>query len=66
MFTEKEENTKIKKQITEKAKDIGFDLVGFTNADPFIRDEKAATTRIDLGFMDGLPWYTKERVKKAS
>jgi len=66
MSPEKSENTKIKKQITQKAKDIGFDLVGFTNADPFPRDEKAATNRIDLGFMDGLPWYTKERVKKAN
>ena len=66
MFHKNSENIKIKQQITQKAKDIGFDLVGFANADPFVRDEKAATHRIDLGFMDGLPWYTKERVRKAN
>ena len=38
MFHKNSENIKIKEQITQKAKDIGFDLVGFANADPFVRD----------------------------
>jgi len=44
--------------------DIGFDLVGITTADPFERDEEAASQRVRDGLMDGLPWYTLERVQR--
>ena len=66
MSPQKTQMSKLKEQVVEKAKSIGFDLVKFTTAEPFTRDEKAALDRIDMGFMDGLPWYTKERVKKAN
>ena len=48
------------------ARELGFDLAGITNADAFERDEKAAVERVRNGLMDGLPWYTEERVRKAT
>ena len=45
---------------------VGFDLVGITTAEPFLRDEQAAIERVRDGLMDGLPWYTEERVHKAN
>lgn len=56
----------IEDTIRNHGKRQGFDLVGFANADPFIRDESAAIDRIRMGLMDGLPWYTEERVHKAN
>ena len=43
---------------------LGFDRVGITDAAPFQRDEEAATQRVMDGLMDGLPWYTEERVHR--
>ncbi|MDP7579374.1 MAG: tRNA epoxyqueuosine(34) reductase QueG [SAR202 cluster bacterium] len=45
---------------------LGFNLVGIGSAEPFFRDEQAALERIREGMMDGLPWYTEERVHKAT
>jgi epoxyqueuosine reductase len=56
----------LEQSIKDLAKEIGFDVVGITTADPFPRDEEAALDRISQGLMDGLPWYTKERVRKAN
>ncbi len=47
-------------------RELGFDVVGITTAEPFLRDETAAKERIRHGLMDGLPWYTEERVHKAT
>ena len=47
-------------------KSLGFDLVGITTAERFERDERAALERVNGGLMDGLPWYTAERVQKAN
>ena len=47
-------------------KSLGFDIVGITTAEDFARDEKAALERVNSGLMDGLPWYTAERVRKAN
>jgi epoxyqueuosine reductase len=52
--------------IKSLAREIGFDVVGITTAGPFPRDEQAAVERISQGLMDGLHWYTKERVRKAN
>ena len=57
---------KLEQLIKDLAKEIGFDVVGITTADPFPRDEEAALDRISQGLMDGLHWYTKERVRKAN
>jgi epoxyqueuosine reductase len=54
----------LESKIKKLAMDIGFDLVGITTADPFERDEEAASQRVRDGLMDGLPWYTLERVQR--
>ena len=38
--------------------------MGITHAAPFQRDEEAAAQRVRDGLMDGLPWYTEERVQR--
>ena len=43
---------------------IGFDRVGITGAEAFVRDEVATVERVRSGLMDGLPWYTEERVRR--
>ncbi len=45
---------------------VGFDLVGIAGAGRFERDEAAALERVGAGLMDGLPWYTEERVRRAN
>ena len=56
----------IEQSVKEYAKSLGFDIVGITSAEPFLRDERAAIQRIRQGLMDGLPWYTEERVRRAT
>ncbi len=46
--------------------ECGFDLVRFTTAEGFARDEAAALKRIRDGHMDGFSWYTEERVRRAN
>ena len=53
-------------KIKTLGKSLGFDIVGITTADRFARDERAALERVNDGLMDGLPWYTAERVRKAN
>lgn len=55
---------KLEDSIRLYTKKLGFDLVGITTAEPFLRDEKAAMERVRDGLMDGLPWYTEERVHR--
>ena len=54
----------IEDRVKSLALEIGFDRVGITGADPFVRDEAAAVERVRSGLMDGLPWYTEERVRR--
>ena len=53
-------------KIKALGKSLGFDIVGITTADRFARDEEAALERVNEGLMDGLSWYTAERVRKAN
>ena len=53
-------------RVKQCALDHGFDLARVTTAEPFLRDEQAAVERVRKGLMDGLPWYTEERVRKAN
>ncbi len=53
-------------RVKQRARDLGFDLVRVTTAEPFLRDERAAVERVRQGLMDGLPWYTEDRVRKAN
>lgn len=54
----------IEQRIKQLALDAGFDLVGISSAENFSRDEVAATERVRQGLMDGLPWYTEDRVRR--
>ncbi|MEK7872877.1 MAG: tRNA epoxyqueuosine(34) reductase QueG [Chloroflexota bacterium] len=47
------------------AREVGFDLVGVTTAEPFEREEAAMVARVRSGMMDGLPWFTEARARLA-
>ena len=52
--------------VVELAGACGFDLVRITSAEEFAADREAALQRIQDGHMDGLPWYTADRVNRGS
>ena len=54
----------VEEKVKSLALSLGFDRVGITDAAPFSRDEEAAAQRVRDGLMDGLPWYTEERVHR--
>ena len=56
----------LESRVKDYARPLGFDLVGITTAEAFLRDEEAAVERIRAGMMGDLPWYTEERVHKAT
>ena len=58
------EDMTLEQDIKSFALELGFDRVGITDAEPFARDEAAAVERVRDGLMDGLPWYTEERVRR--
>ena len=58
--------TSLEDSINRYGIELGFDIVGITTAEPFLRDEEAAIERVRQGLMDGLPWYTEERVRRST
>ena len=56
----------VEQSIKAYASELGFDGVGIATAEPFLRDEQAAVERVRAGLMDGLPWYTEERVRRST
>ena len=56
----------LKESVVHCALDLGFDLVRVTSAEPFVEDGEAAQERMRDGFLDGMPWFTRERAEKAS
>ena len=52
--------------VKEYALEVGFDLVRITSAEEFAQDRELALERIRDGLMDGLPWYSPERVSRGS
>ena len=56
----------LKRSIRQHGIESGFDIVRFTTADAFTRDEAAALKRIRDGHMDGYSWYTEDRVRRAN
>ena len=63
MGTSAAEITAIVKQC---ALDAGFDLARVTTAREFQSDRQVALERLEAGLMDGLPWYTEERILRGS
>ncbi|MBI2871817.1 MAG: tRNA epoxyqueuosine(34) reductase QueG [Chloroflexi bacterium] len=47
------------------AREMGFDAVAVASAGPLLRGD-AAVARVRQGLMDGLPWFTEERARRAS
>ena len=45
---------------------LGFSDIRITNANPFNEHRDITLKRIDDGLMDGLDWYTKDRVKRGT
>lgn len=56
----------LEQTVKDYAMSLGFDVVGITSAGRFLRDELVSVNRIRDGLMDGLPWYTEERARRAN
>jgi epoxyqueuosine reductase len=54
----------VEENIKSCGKSLGFDLVRITSAEPFYADESEALKRVRDGHMDGLSWYSEDRVRK--
>jgi epoxyqueuosine reductase len=56
----------IKSLVKKYAQELGFDLVRVTSAQDFVEDRTITQERVRTGLMDGLPWYTPERVRRGT
>ena len=52
--------------VKDAAAEFGFDVVGVTSADTFPDRGETARQRVADGLMDGLPWFTEERVERGA
>ncbi len=52
--------------LRDKAAELGFQAVGITPAVPFAEAEAVMLERVNEGLMDGLPWFTPDRVRMAT
>ncbi|HEX2186114.1 MAG TPA: tRNA epoxyqueuosine(34) reductase QueG, partial [Chloroflexota bacterium] len=48
------------------AREIGFDRVGVSDAEPLREAEAVIQERIGAGYTDGLPWFTAQRARLAT
>ncbi len=46
--------------------ELGFDIVRVASAEPLVEDGARAQERVRQGYMDGMLWYTEDRVQTAS
>jgi epoxyqueuosine reductase len=56
----------LKAELGDEARRLGFAACGVTSARPFVEARARALAAIDAGRMDGMPWYTRERVEAAA
>ena len=56
----------VRQRVDRLAREVGFDLVAVADAGEFTADRNEALKRIDGGLMDGLPWFTKDRVRRGT
>jgi epoxyqueuosine reductase len=56
----------LKAELGEQARRLGFAACGVTSARPFTEARTRALAAIDAGRMDGMPWYTRERVEASA
>ena len=59
-------STTLTAAIKEKARDLGFDVVGVTNAEPFAETEARLLEHIAAGHIAGLTWFTPDRAHVSS
>jgi epoxyqueuosine reductase len=59
-------SAEIKVLVKEYARELGFDLARVTSAEDFVEDRAITQERVREGLMDGLPWYTQERVRRGT
>src|SRR5436190_9050996 len=59
------EADQLKSEIAERARELGFDLVRFTSAEPFPEAQRVLEERIAQGLFSGLTWFTAERASVA-
>ena len=52
--------------VKDAAAEFGFDVVGVTSSDTFPDRGETARQRVSDGLMDGLPWFTEERVERGA
>ena len=56
----------IEERIKDLAEELGFDGIGFADAEPFSKHQEIALARLEDGLMGELSWYTPERIERGS
>ena len=56
----------LKDDLQSRAQELGFVATGVTGAEPFREAEAAALQRTEAGLMDGLPWWSEERIRASA
>jgi epoxyqueuosine reductase len=54
--------TALKEDLVAEARRLGFAAAGVTSTRPFTEARRRGLEAVDAGRMDGMPWYTRERV----
>jgi epoxyqueuosine reductase len=56
----------LKAALSDEARRLGFAACGVTSVRPFTEARTRALAAIDAGRMDGMPWYTRDRVEASA
>ena len=56
----------LKAELGAEAHRLGFSACGVTSARPFAEARERGLAAIDAGRMDGMPWYSRERVEASA
>ena len=56
----------LKAELGDEARRLGFAACGVTSVRPFSEARTRALAAIDAGRMDGMPWYTRDRVEASA
>jgi epoxyqueuosine reductase len=56
----------LKAELGDEARRLGFSACGVTSARPFTEARERGLAAIDAGRMDGMPWYSRERVEASA
>src|SRR5580704_15594258 len=56
----------LKAELGDEARRLGFSACGVTSTRPFAEARDRGLAAIDAGRMDGMPWYTRERVEASA